>query len=268
MTCLEGKVENMRHALAILVALCLGIILAGCRSGPGSDCDTCATQEVSASTPNGQAAAAAATGGQRANNAPFVEDTVSPRTNSSVARGAGAATTNSADSEHRAVSSGGAQNLALMNPAVASAQATGGVSLAVSEAAKSVAAARRAYQVAVMDPTTSDARLAFLADEIVRAQEALNAASAASTPNVTHNYNMGGDNTIVGYSRAGNGEGPDTPEATKVLGEAAKSAFTRNEAKAAAAANKPVAPGGASPSSSPAPASGDVPSAPPAGEGR
>lgn len=223
----------MRHAFLIAI---LALAFAGCRSsGPGPACDPCAETEAQAYAPcAGQAAAASASAGQSAHQAPFVHDTVSPRAQVTIGRGTGATSSNSADTEHRAVSSGGAQNLALMNPATATAQATGGVSLAVSEAAKSVAAARRAYQMAVVDPTTSDARLSFLADEIVKAQEALNAASAAATPNVTHNYHMGGDNTIVGYSRAGNGEGPDSPEATKVLGEAAQSAFQRNEAKAAA----------------------------------
>ena len=168
--------------VATLVALAL---LAGCRSGPGSDCDTCATTEAAASAPNGNAAAAAATGWQRANNAPFVEDTVSPRAHTTIARGAGNASSTSADTEHRAVSSGGAQNLALMNPATATASNEGGVSIAVQEASKNVAAARRAYQVAVMDPATSDARLTFLADEIVRAQEMLNAASASSRANIS-----------------------------------------------------------------------------------
>ena len=210
----------MRY-LTILV-LCT-LLLAGCQSGPGADCDECSLNEVQAvAAPGGNAAAAGAVAGQRASNAPFVEDKVSPRTKVTVGRGGGDTYSGSADMEHRAVSSGGAQNLALMNPATASADASGGVSLSVQEAAKSVASARRVYEVAAMNPATSDGRLEFLADQIIAAQEKLNAATASSRSNVTNNYHMGGDNTIVGYSRAGNGEGPDTPEALEAMKAAAE----------------------------------------------
>ena len=213
--------------LISILAIALALALTGCRSGPGSDCDTCATTEAAASAPSGNAAAAAATGGQRANNAPFVEDTVSPRAHTTIARGAGAATSTSADTEHRAVSSGGAQNLALMNPAVAQANAGG--------KSASVAAAERVVNALLVKLQLDSAKGLPVEDTLAAltaAQERLASAEAGSRANITHNYNMGGDHTIVGYSRAGNGEGPDSPEATKVLGDAAQAAFRAKESKA------------------------------------
>lgn len=234
----------MKHYLIVLALACA--LLAGCTSGPGSDCDTCATNEAEAYAPNGNAAAAAATGGQEASNAPFVKDTVSPRSAVTIARGAGSATSSSADMEHRAVSSGGAQNLALMNPATAQANAGGkSPSVAAAERVVNALLAQLTLQAARGEDTTKTL------ESLAAAQERLATAEAGSRANITHNYNMGGDNTIVGYSRAGNGEGPDSPEALRTLDSAARATLERK----AAAESAPAGPASSAP---------DAPDAPPA----
>ena len=247
----------MRYFTIVLIALAL----CGCvaQQGPGAACDECAVAEANPVGPgNNQAAAAAASGGQRSNNAPFAEDTARLSPQTTVGRGAGDTSATSSDTETREVASGGAQNIGLFNPATATASNEGGgVSVAVQEAAKNVAAARRAYQVAVMDPTTSDARLTFLADEIVRAQEMLNGASATSRTNVTNNYHMGGDNTLIGVSTSKTGKQDSIdPKVVQPLSEGAAAI------RAEAAKDAKVAP-----EASPSGGSSDLGSPPAAPEG-
>ncbi len=238
----------MRYTMTMLAAMLLVVTVhGGCasRAGPGDNCG-CDTIDDALPTdmPPGSAAAAAVAG-QRAANAPWVEDKGVSRFKTTVGRGAGDTNSESSDFESRAVSSGGAQNLALMNPAVAQADSAGGVAPAVQEAAKTVEAYRTALRVASLDPSVPDSRLQFLADGLTKAQEALAAASASSRANVTHHYEMSGDNTIIGYSRAGNGEGPDNPEALKALGAGAQTALgAKKSSPASPAGSQPVAPEG------------------------
>lgn len=203
-------------AVLLLLGGCAGLNPFSSDVGPGTGCDTCAVAESKPVGTGSQAAAAAATGGQQAHQAPFANDVARLAPKTAIGRGAGDVTTSSADMEHRPVASGGAQNLALLNPATAVASTGGGVSAAVQEAQKTVASWRAALSLAMTDQHVDMAKLEFISAKLSAASADLNAAeaaAAASRPNVTHNYGMGGDNTIVGYSRSGNGEGPDSPAA-------------------------------------------------------
>ena len=214
--------------IRLTILLLCSVLMVAC-STPGRDCDSCAKAEATAG-PNSQAAAAAADGGMKATNAPFSgEAGFAARTDTIVGRGGGATSQTTQDTETRETASGGAQNISVMgNPTDATAKNEGGgVSAAVQEAAKSVASARRAYSLAVMDPATTDARLEFLADQVTRAQEMLNSASASSKVSITNNYNQYGNPTLIGVStsKTGKQDGLD-PEATAALAGAASEIAT------------------------------------------
>ena len=227
----------MRY-MAIGAILALALAISACASkGPGLDCDPCAQAEV-ALPDGGTGAAAAASGGQEAYNAPFAEDRfrVTPSTN--VARGQGAALQASADTERREVASGAAQNVAINVPATANAQASsGGTTLAEQSAERDVASARRSYEMAVCDRSTPDARLAFLAEEWKKAREALSAATAAGRQNITVHYHQDHQkNMLFGISTTKVRAEDTSPEVFTALaakGEAtANSVFSEYEAEA------------------------------------
>lgn len=168
-----------------ILALC-AVGCAGTRQGPGAN-EACAEAETNPAG-QGQAAAAAASGGQEANQAPFAEDTARLSPQTTIGRGQGATTSNSADSEKRHVASGGAQNLGVVVPALANASNLGGVSPAISEAAKTAAATRGAWACASQDPSVPTEKLLVMYQAMKDAQEALNAAqSTASVTHVTNN---------------------------------------------------------------------------------
>ena len=240
----------MRYpTLAALAVALLSAALVGCAGtkGPGADCDDCAGTEANAVGPGAQAAAASASGGQRSNQAPFSGEAgarIDPQT--TVGRGSGATTSSSNDMEHRATASGGAQNIALLNPATAQASTGGGgISAAVQEAQKTVASWRSALMLAMTDTPVDMAKLDFIKSSLLHAQADLNAATAAEStnrPNVTNNYTLGGGNTLVGYSRAGNGEDADSPEAMAALRDASARVLPSKDSKPSSAPVVPEAP--------------------------
>lgn len=179
----------MRYGIVILCAFAL---VACATPGPGANCDPCATAEANPVGAGSQAAAAAASGGQRANQAPFADDTARLSPQTTVGRGAGATTSNSADSETRHVVSGGAQNLAVLAPNQASASTSGGTSPAVCEAQRTVAAARSAWLCAAQDPMSTTEKVQALYLALREAQEALAAAESGSRGTVTNNYHFAG----------------------------------------------------------------------------
>lgn len=230
----------MRYPLALLFFAAL--LSAGCSSGP-SNRDSCMPVEATANAPaGGNAASAAAKGGTEATAAPF-SGVAGFRTDpaTTIGRGSGDTSSASEDSEHLETASGAAMNIALLNPTSATATAGGGTSAAVQEAAKSVSSARRAYAMACMDPGTTDARLEFLADQVTKAQEILNTASASSRANYHYTYNMGGDNTMIGVGTAktGTGEGLDPKVVSTMVDGAEKLNAHRSLEDAPADAESP-----------------------------
>lgn len=231
----------------IVFAMLAAFTLLGCSSGPGAECDPCATAEAKPVGDGAQAAAASAAGGQRASQAPFSGEAgarMDPMT--TVGRGAGDTTASSADMERRSTASGGAQNIALLNPATASASTGGGgISAAVQEAQKTVASWRSALMLAMTETPVDMAKLDFIKASLLHAQSDLNAATAAESsnrPSVTHNYHMDGDNTLVGYSRAGNGEEPDSPQAMETLRDASRSVLRKDASASDEAPSKSAVP--------------------------
>ena len=210
-----------------MILVC-AFVLAGCATGPADDCDVCASAEADAAAMDSgvaQASAATASGGQRASNAPFSgEDGFRNDASNTMNRGAGDNVSHrDANTEVRKTSSGGAQNIALLNPAVASASnenSGGGTSPAIQEATKNVATWRSALTLAFAKGDEAAQKVAT--DNLNKAMETLanlEASAATNRPNVTHNYHMGGDNTLFGISVAGDKE--LTPEIWKSTTEAA-----------------------------------------------
>lgn len=212
----------MRYLTTALVAVALA--LSACaNTGPGADCDPCASAEATAPM-GGQAAAAAASGGQRNNQAPFAEDAVSPNAKTTIARGQGSSRSASADSDTKHVVSGGAQNCGIILPSAADASNLGGgQNSAVSEAAKTVASFRAMLQCALLDPATHPDRVTYLSEQIAKAQESLASATAASTiQRVTNNNFQGSRINMVPVSSSSSAGRPD-PE---VIGPVAQAAET------------------------------------------
>lgn len=211
--------------MKIFFAALMCLSLVACAStGPGKDCDPCATAE--ASGPAGQAAAAAARGGQSANQAPFAEDTVSPNAKTTIARGQGSSRSASSDSDTKHVVSGGAQNCGVVLPTNAEATNLGGTSPAIMEAAKTVASFRAMLQCALLNPSTPPDRIEFLSGQIAKAQESLAAAQAAATvTHVTNNNFQSSRINQVPVSSSSSAGRPD-PLVMGPVAEAAKTVGT------------------------------------------
>jgi hypothetical protein len=271
----------MRPILLILTAcLALSAFTACASQGPGVDCDPCAQAEANPVGPGSQAAAAAAAGGQRANNAPFAEDTARLQPQVTIGRGQGATTSSSADSEHRQVASGGAQNLGVVLPTEANASTGGGISVAVQEAARTVAAYRSMLQCALLNPACPPDRISLLSEQLARAQESLAAAQAtANAPNVTNNHFENARVQLFGISTSKTG--PDeaiNPDVVKPMAEAAANVLSEPSPPSTAAPTSGLsgssllgepAPAPAAPDSRPSePPAGAAPVAPPIGGGQ
>lgn len=212
------RITIMLLAIALLVGAC-----ATPQQGPGATC-TATEAEARPVGDGSQAAAAAATGGQRANQAPFAEDTARLAPQTTIGRGQGATTSNSADSERRHVASGGAQNLGVVLPTHADAKNLGGTSPAIAEAAKTVASYRAMLQCALLDPMTPPDRIELLTTQITKAQEALAAAqSAATVTHVTNNNFQSSRIQQFGVSTSATNKDGETinPEVVKPMAEAA-----------------------------------------------
>lgn len=254
-------------------------ILAGCASspGPGPVCDECAKAEANPVGPGSSAAAASAAGGQRAHNAPFAEDTARLAPQTTVGRGTGSTESTQANSERREVASGGAQNIALMNPTSAEAvagAAGGGVPPSVSEAKLTVAQWRGQLALVLTEMPYDPAKAEFVRTNLFAAQAALNEAEAAWTaarPNVSNTYSMGGDNTMIGVSTSKTGEAHEAidPEAARQISEASAriraEVTARRAAEAQARAKVDAARLGAFPEPTPAPAGPESSPASPGG---
>ena len=241
-------------AMALAVAFA-ALAVTAC-STPGrrgaATAEACALGGVS----DANAAAAASDGGQKANQAPFAGET-GMRADASATIGNGQGDTSASrdgNVETRSVSSGGAQNLGLYVPAESQATAGsgsgGGTALAIrSEFRKDMDAMRQDMMAIRQDPELTPEQKAV---EIAAIREAMATArtdlalALSHAGSVTNNVDQSGDNTVVGYSKAGNGEGPDSPAAMKVLGDAARATLERKAASenAPAAADVPSTPSG------------------------
>ena len=255
--------------LAPVLALALG----ACNtSGPGVECDPCAVAEANPAAGGSSAAAAAASGGQRANNAPLAEDTARLAPVTAVGRGAGDTSNSSSNTERREVASGGAQNIALMNPTSAEANVLGGgggVPGSVQEARLTVAQWRGQLALVLTSEPYDPSKAEFVRTNLMAAQAALNEAEAAwtaSRPSLTVNHNMGGDNTLIGVSTSKTGEANAAvdPEVAQAMAEAAAKAraeVTKRRAAEAAAKAGDTGPAAAlaAPEASSAPPAGAAP---------
>lgn len=215
---LEAQMKPLLSLLllvAFLLTACVG-------QGAGVDCDPCAQAEATAGL-GGDAASAAAKGGQDANQAPFATDNVSPNAKTTLSRGAGDSRSSSADQDVKHVVSGGAQNCGVILPTNANASNSGGTNPAISEAAKTVASFRAMLQCALMDPTTPPDRIEYLGSQIAQAQESLAQAQAASTvTHVTNNNFQASRINQVPVSSSSSAGRPDPA----VLGPVAQAAET------------------------------------------
>lgn len=229
----ENKTMTRYATWVVAITIIMGA-LSGCSSTkPGAGaCDPCEAAAVNPTAgPGGTAVGAAATSGQRAGNAPFSGETgFTPNTKTNIGRGEGASTLTSSDRQRRETSSGGAQNIALMNPAQATASAGGGKSAAVTTAERVVNALLA--QMALRAARGEDVGPILV--ELASAQERLASAEAASRANVTNNYHMDGDNTLIGYSRSATGGKEEDLEATKALIEAGGSVIRSKAAPSTA----------------------------------
>ncbi len=140
--------------------------------------------------------------------------------------GAGAASSNSADSETRHVVSGGAQNCGVILPTEADAKAGGGSNPAVVEASKTVAAYRAMLQLALSDPSVMPDRIAMLSTKLAESQEAL--AAAQSAANVQHvvNYNFQSSRINQIPFSSSSSDGRPRPETVAPVAKAAETVGT------------------------------------------
>lgn len=207
--------KDMILALAILA-------LAGCSTaGPGQECDTCATAEVSPSAPFGQAAASAASGGQDASQQPYNRDTARLNPFTTVGRGSGATTSQADTREVRELASGGATNISFV-PSVSANASTGGGSIppVVLELRETVQDLRaRARQAQAMGDTAEVSRLDRLIQDTLAS---LMTATANTAQTTTINYNwQNSRNQMTGVSSSKTGRQDGDPETVKSLAAAA-----------------------------------------------
>lgn len=213
--------------LMVALAVC-ALLFTACAAtrGPGSDCDPCAQAEANA-TPGGQAAAASAAGGQRAHQAPFIEEGVSPRSKVTVGRGEGSTRSASADNQTSHVVSGGAQNCGVILPTEALASASGGgVSASVQEASKTAAATRNAWACLIQDPTATTEKVQAAYTAMKEAQASLDAAQASvAVTHTTNNFFQGSRINMVPVSSSSSAGRPD-PEVMGPIAQASSEVGT------------------------------------------
>ena len=212
--------------------LAAALLLTACAStGPGSDCDECAVAEANPAGDGSAAAAASASGGQKANNAPFSGEAgarIDPKT--TVGRGSGATSSSSADAEHRHTASGGSQNVAVNVPTGARAEAgtasAGGTALAIRlEYGRDLDALRNDLAAVRNDPELTPEQKAAEAAAIrgdmraLKADMALALSHAGATTTNYHQENQ--RNTLFGVSSSSTA-GKPTAEVVKSAAEAIK----------------------------------------------
>jgi len=218
----------MRY-LILMLAL---VALAGCTTaGPGQECDTCAVAETQPVGPTGQAAAAAASGGQDASQQPYNRDTARLNPFTTVGRGAGATTSNADTKEVRELASGGATNISFVPSVAATASNSGGGSIppVVLELRETIQDLRaRARQAQAMGDTAEVTRLDRLIQDTL-ASLMTATADTAKTTNIYYNW-QNSRNNMTGVSSSKTGRQPDDPETIKSLAgaqaETSKSLFS------------------------------------------
>lgn len=218
-----GAPRRLRVALLLLGAFSASWALAGCQSGPGAKCDDCAVAEAKPVGDGAQAAAASASGGQRAEQAPFADDRGRLAPVTAVGRGAGDTSNSSSNAEQRSVASGGAQNLGVNLPTSAEASTgAGGLSPSVLSAGRTVEAYRASLQLALMAQPPNPDMVRFLSEQLAKAQETMAMVEAGTRAVVNNTWNQDHQsNTITGVSKATSGEpNKEDPETVKALGAA------------------------------------------------
>ncbi len=216
-----------------LLSLLLAALLAACQSGPAADCDDCAVAEAQAAAPFGQAAAASASGGQKASNQPTMSDPGSPGVSTTINRGSGPNSSTQSNKDHRSQAGAPSVNQGLVLPTEASAATGGsGVSPAVLELQEFVKDLRAQLAMS-MAQGDAEARTALLA-EIRGALAMLAEASQSNPPTTTNNYNFNGARiiqSVANGSKSGDAPGGAVdPEAAAAIGaplaKAAEAAMT------------------------------------------
>lgn len=244
--------NRLTTAAAILVAL----ILTGCSSGPGDDCDPCAAAEAQASAPFGEAAAAAAKGGMTASNQPQQQDPGARQIHTPISRGAGDQNVTTATEESRSQAGAPSVNQGLVLPTEASASTGGGVSPVVASLQGYIDDLRTQLKLAIMQGDSElEQRLSANIDRAISQM----AQAQASSKGVTNNtYNFDGARivqSVANGSNSGDGQTAIDPAAATAIAEPLSKAAA---ATMAAEVESKTAPAGADAPSSPA-----VPPAPP-----
>lgn len=215
----------MTRLLALLLAVAL---LAGCSTtGPGVECDPCAQAEASsgatAAAPFAQAAAASASGGQRASNQPTMTDPGARGVFTPVSRGAGSQTANQTTHEQRSQAGAPSVNLGLVLPTEASASAGGGVSPVVASLQSYIDDLRASLKLALMDPTTPQGRVQELMAAINTAVGQMAQAQASTQGAVTNHYHFTGARIVQSVANGSSaGDSPTTaidPDAARAVGQ-------------------------------------------------
>lgn len=221
----------MRYAIPIfmLTLLACAMLTLGCASapGPGSECDTCAVAEANPSASHGStanAAAATATGGQRASNQPTMTDTAAIRPFTTVGRGAGPTTATMTAQDERSQAGAPSVNQGLVIPNSAEAQAGGGASsplmLELQAHAKDL---RAQLALLLVDPMPGNEVKRDLVMEELRGTYRMMAEVSASTRGVTHNvYNFQGSRnvqSVANGSSSGDGMPPVSADVAREVGK-------------------------------------------------
>ncbi|MCP3975971.1 MAG: hypothetical protein GY720_15935 [bacterium] len=229
-----------------ILILGAALLFAACSStkGPGVGCDDCAVAEANPVGAGSNAAAAAASGGQRANQAPFSGEAgarIDPQT--TVGRGTGDTSASSADREHRETASGGAQNVAVNVPTSARAAAGGGGTSASVVSAKGVVTMYMAALQLAMARGDSPEQLKFLSEQLAAAQTVLATVEAGTRANIVNHYHQDHqNNTLFGVSSSSTDGRPSSAST-----EAAAAAVTKiSEANAPFEKPAPMAAEGSS----------------------
>ncbi len=221
-----------------ILAVFAAFLLAGCQSGPGAACDECATAEAGVAdvAPFGQAAAAAASGGQRASNQPMQMDPARINPHTAINRGAGPLTTNTNQRDARSQAGAPSVNQGLVLPTSAEANTGAGVPPAVQEL-QEYSRDLRAQLALAMANGDGEARTALLA-EIRGVLNMMAEVSATNRASTTNNYNFNGARivqSVANGSKSGDAPGGaiDADGAKAVatpLAEAAKAVMGAGEA--------------------------------------
>lgn len=231
------------HVTALLAVLLCSTLIGCMSAGPGAQCDPCAEAEASAAAPFGEAAAAAAKGGQTASNQPQQQDPGARQIHTPISRGAGDQSISTTTEEARSQAGAPSVNQGLVLPTTAGAHTGGGVSPVVASLQGYVDDLRTQLKLAIMQGNAEqEGRLIAAID---RAISQMAQAQASSKGTVHNTYNLQGSvntQTVANGSNSGDGQTAIDPRNAEAVANGLPKTVEAAARAAAAAKPAPAAP--------------------------